>query len=347
MRAVRWIATPVAKLYGAILYLRNVLYNRGILRSHRPEVKTIAVGNLSLGGTGKTPHVEYLLELLEPLPVAVLTRGYGRTTKGTYVVDPHRSTASEAGDEPLQIARKFRNTPVICDGNRIRGIQFIRSQFPDTEVIILDDALQHRRVAAGFNILLTTYQRPFTTDHVVPLGQLRDHPIRARNADVFVVTKTPPDTEPASRSNVKEALAAYRQPIFFSSIRYESIRTLTSQAHPTPPAGSSVVLITGIANPERFHRAAANRFEVVHHFSYRDHHAFTPRNLNSIRDFIGNFDRSLSGVLTTEKDAMRLLNHAQVLDRWTVPVFYWKIGVDFGSQKSSFDQLILNYAHEP
>ncbi len=346
MREFRWITGPVAKLYGSVLYLRNVLYNKGFFKSYRPQIKTIALGNLSLGGTGKTPHVEYLLNLLTERKVAVLSRGYGRSTRGTYFVDPKRSIAAEAGDEPLQIARKFPPVPVICDGDRVRGIRYIEEHYPETSVIILDDALQHRRVRAGLNLLLTPFERPFPSDHILPRGELRDHPIRARQADAFIVTKTPPDADETTKAAKVSMLTAYGKPIFFSAIRYGNIQQLTGGGDTLPP-GSRVVLLTGIARPQNFLETAKEHYEVVHHFSFPDHHAYTVRDIKSIRDFIGNFVGPIDGVVTTEKDAMRLMGRTDISKEWTVPVFYWMICMDFGPYKAEFDQLINNYVDQP
>lgn len=346
MREFRWITGPVAKMYGGVLYLRNVLYNMGLFKSYDPQVKTIALGNLSLGGTGKTPHVEYLLNLLAAHNVAVLSRGYGRNTRGTYSVDPGKSTAGEAGDEPLQIARKFPQVPVVCDGDRVRGIRFIEERFPETSVIILDDALQHRRVRAGLNLLLTPYDRPFPSDHILPRGELRDHPIRARQADAFIVTKTPPDADEKTKTAKISLLAMYGKPIFFSGIRYGEVVGLHGDGRNTLSPGNRVAVLTGIARPENFLHAVEENHEVVRHFSFPDHHAYSAQDIKAIRDFIGNFDGPIDGVVTTEKDAMRLVGRTDISKEWTFPVFYWKIRMDFGPYKSEFDELIHNYVDQ-
>src|SRR5690554_875127 len=347
MRKFRWMTAPIALLYGSILYVRNFLYNKGVLKSHRPSMKTIVLGNLSLGGTGKTPMVEYLLRLIPHGKVAVLSRGYGRETTGTYTVQPTKSTAREAGDEPLQIAGKFPEVPVVCDVDRLRGLEYIEKNFPETQIVILDDALQHRRLRGGLNILLTPFEKPFPRDHVLPWGELRDHPVRAHQADVFVVTKTPPSPDPNEKSRIQTDLDKYGKPVFFSTIRYGEMRKLFGTDRGDLVEGEGVIVVTGIAKPSYFLEEIRKKYAVVRHFSFPDHHAFTAGDLGLIRDFIGNFAGAIHAVITTEKDAVRLVEYRERWDDHLPPVYGWEIETDFGKRKSEFDQVILNYVDQP
>lgn len=342
MKIVRLILLPFSLVYGSILWLRNVFYNTGFLKSQSVKIKTICVGNISLGGTGKTPHIEYILHLLKNKKTAVLSRGYGRKTSGTFVVKPN-STAEEIGDEPLQIARKFTETLVVVDEDRLRGIAYIENNFPDIEIVLLDDAFQHRKIKAGLNILLTTFDLPFTKDFYLPTGNLRDHKIRAKQADIIVVTKSPEYLHERKLLILKQSLKKYAQHIFLDQILYKNIHSLFD----TKPIEefSKVVLVTGIAKPQFFYKKACEKFEVVKHYKFRDHYQFTTSDLTMFKNFIGSFAPGEICILTTEKDAMRLLHlfsNSKTTPQFSI--FYWEIGIKLNEYKSKFDHLILNYA---
>src|SRR5690554_84910 len=342
MKNIRRLLLPFSFLYGGVLWLRNILYNTGVLRSVSPEIKTICIGNISLGGTGKTPHIEYILHLLEHKKTAVLSRGYGRKTTDTYVVT-QKSNTLEAGDEPLQIARKFHNTKVVVDGNRLRGMAFIKKHFPETEIVLLDDAFQHRKLKAGLNILLTTFDQPFTSDYYLPAGNLRDHKIRAKQADAIVVTKCPEDLSDSKRKAIKNKLSKYSQHILFDKIEYKKPLPVVSSLQKPITDYKKVFLITGIAKPQFFYQKAEKSFNVVKHYNFRDHYQFTPSDLERFRNFIGSFAPGEICALTTEKDAMRMLHLFKYSDPDVMPLFYWEIGINMGVYKTEFDNLILNY----
>ena len=343
MQKIRTLLLPFSFLYGGILWLRNTLYNKGIFKSESQSVKTIAIGNISLGGTGKTPHIEYILNLLQNKNLAVLSRGYGRKGNDTLTVTC-TSTAAQVGDEPLQIARKFPNVKVVVDGNRLRGIAYIKKHYPETEIILLDDALQHRKLKAGLNILLTTFDQPFTKDHYLPAGNLRDHKIRAKDADMIVVTKCPENLHDSQIDHLKKQLSKYCEHVVFDKIGYKKIVPLHSRdAKPIEDFGK-VFLITGIAKPEFFRQQANAHFNVVKHFDFRDHYQFKETDVERFCNFIGSFAPGEIAALTTEKDAMRLLDFDSNLNHSLSPVYYWEIGVNFDGYKTDFDNLIIDYA---
>ncbi len=344
MKKIRYILLPLSFLYGCILWLRNFLYNKGIFNSVSPTIKTISIGNISLGGTGKTPHIEYLLNLLADKKTAVLSRGYGRNTKGTFVVK-NGSHANETGDEPLQIARKFPNVNVVVDGNRLRGIQYIEKHFPQTEIILLDDALQHRKLKAGLNVLLTTYGQPFTSDFYLPAGNLRDHKIRAFDADVIVVTKCPEKLIEAETEKLQKKLSRYSKNIVFDKIEYRNISPLQTDTNNRIENYKKVIAITGIAKPAFFVDKVSTQFEVVKHFEFRDHYQFKASDVERFRNFIGSFAAGEIAAITTEKDAMRLKDLVKDSNPSDFPLFYWEIGIELEAEKSLFDNIILKYAN--
>lgn len=346
MQKLRLLLLPFSWIYGAILWLRNVAYNRGMLPAYVPKVKTVVVGNIALGGTGKTPHIEYILALPEMPACAVLSRGYGRESHNTLHVTADMP-ASLSGDEPLQMARKFPDVPVVVDANRRRGIAFITQNFPETEVILLDDAMQHRKIKGGFHILLTTFNQPFFKDHYLPAGNLRDHKIRARDADLILVSKCPAGIDPRIRSQYEKTLHRYSPQVGFDRMEYLRLTPLREGLGKSTSLPKKVLAITGIAKPEYFIKMARTKFEVCAHYNYPDHYRFVQKDLTRFRKFIGRFAPGEIAILTTEKDAMRLKEIIPSDSADAIPVWYWEIGIDTGADKNKIDNLILAYARKP
>lgn len=332
----------MAWLHSAVVWLRNMLYRIGLLPSTTVRIKTIAIGNLSLGGTGKTPHTDYLIDLLGAEKVAVLSRGYGRITKGYLEVGPGLGP-EQVGDEPLLLARRHPGALVAVDEDRVRGLRTIEERHPGREVALLDDAMQHRRLRAGRYLLLTTWQRPFTNDTSLPAGSLRDHKVRARDAHAVIVTKTPPQTSADDRTAMAARLAYLGVPVFFSEIGYGQVVPAHDPSLPPVAQFPKIVLVSAIADASLFEAEARKKFEVVKHFAFRDHHAFTAADLQRIRNFIGSFAPGQAAVLTTEKDAMRLHPKDFDVNAQTTPVYYWKINISLGSGTEEFQKLIASY----
>jgi tetraacyldisaccharide 4'-kinase len=304
--------------------------------------KTIVIGNLALGGTGKTPHADYILKLLAPSTTALLSRGYGRKGSGFKAVHAN-SHPDDVGDEPLLLAIKNPKVLVVVDEDRLHGIASLKTQFPERKTILLDDALQHRKLRGGLNVLLTTWQRPFTDDMPLPAGKLRDHAIRARDAQAIVVSKTPEDYSPAEREAMAKKFDRFDVPTFFSSIRYGRPALFSGKENVPAESIENILLISAIADASLFDQEARKRFKVKKHFEYRDHHRFTQGDLKRIRDFIGSFAPGTAAVLTTEKDAVRLMPLITESQDDNILMYCWEIRVDFGDDAAKFEKLITTY----
>ncbi|MEO8069274.1 MAG: tetraacyldisaccharide 4'-kinase [Flavobacteriales bacterium] len=313
MRQARLLLLPFAWLYAALLRLRHALFDAGLLASQRPEVPTIVIGNLAFGGTGKTPHVELVLRCLDGVePLATLSRGYGRNGFGTLAVEAD-DEAYGVGDEPLQLKRKFPQVHVYVGADRLKAIAGITEQVNGVKAIVLDDAFQHRRLNASLNILLTTWAKPWHRDHLVPAGTLRDTPSRARAAQVIVVTKCPqfPATE-MQRSWRRRLRLKEEQTLFFSGLRYAEPCLLESDGgsgSPVALSGASVLLLTGIADPEPLVGHVKGQVKEFAHLAFPDHHTFSLSDLQKAAARLATFAAGPKMLVTTEKDAMRLLPH--------------------------------------
>ncbi|MFN2429387.1 MAG: tetraacyldisaccharide 4'-kinase [Cryomorphaceae bacterium] len=345
MKKIRLAFLPFSWFYALIVWIRNKLYDLGIFKSRKVGVKTVVVGNIALGGTGKTPHIEYILDLLKGENLAVLSRGYGRETKGTALVSGQSQTG-DVGDEPLQIALKFPEIPVVVDEDRLRGIAFIRQRYPEVKAIILDDALQHRKLKGGLNILLTTFENPFFRDFYLPAGNLRDHKIRARDADAILVTKCPGSISTSKMKHFNRRLTPYCKTIFYNRIKYLPVKQLSGKPNTPIESFRQVALITGIAIPNIFLARARESFSIMKHFKFRDHHPFTRGDMERFKSFSKDGGDQKIALLTTEKDAMRLRSVMNKSEMENIAIYFWEIGLDWIDGKSKFDQLILNYIHE-
>jgi tetraacyldisaccharide 4'-kinase len=305
---------PLAWLYGTVVWIRNLLYDTGIFSSAEYNIPIISVGNLTVGGTGKTPHVEYLVTLLkDQYRVATLSRGYRRRTRDFRIAGPH-SDAREIGDEPMQIKHRFPDITVAVDRRRRNGIQQLLKLRPQVEVIILDDAYQHRSVRPGLSILLMDYSRPVDRDMLLPAGRLRE-PARNRDrAHLILVTRSPERVKPIERREyVKRLELDIRQHLYFTTVRYGNLLPVY-EGSPEKEADwfkehtSAVLIISGIAQPRHLRKFARSIHTRIHEMTFPDHHRYSARDLERM---ITRFDSMRSGgkevmVLTTEKDAMRL-----------------------------------------
>lgn len=314
----RTLLAPLALLYGLVLRIRHALYDARILRSTRPAVPTIAIGNLALGGTGKTPMMELVLRTLTGTsPIATLSRGYGRRTVSIHEVQP-TDTADRSGDEPLQVKHNFPEARVFVGADRVKAIGAILQAVPEVLAVVLDDALQHRRLDAGLNILLTTWQRPYCDDALVPAGRLRDVQARAKAAQIVVVTKCPalPSADEQQRWRERLGLLA-RQDLFFAGIQYGDPRIIgrggastdareEDQGRPMDQAPPNVLLFTGIADPAPLLTHLRGRSAHVEHVAFPDHHRFTTNDLQTLAELFRKFAPGPKMLVTTEKDAARL-----------------------------------------
>ena len=344
------LLSPLSLLWGLIVWLRGKLFDWGWLPSRSFPLPVICVGNLAVGGTGKTPHVEHILRLLHAhgYRVAMLSRGYGRKTKG-YVLAGDNHTAEDIGDEPLQIRRNCPFATVAVCERRVEGIGRLLQLTPAPQVVVLDDAYQHRYVRAGFNVLLTAASRLYTDDHLLPWGRLREPAGAARRAQAIVVTKCPADYRPALKVLPGQAL-------FYSRICYGTLQSWkapqsayqNAASADTAPlfAGQKVLLVTGIAHPEPLIRhVEACGAASVDALSFPDHHAFSRRDAELINSRYG--QSAATCVLTTQKDATRL----QAIQKWLSPGLINHLLVQPITVKleaapetpSDFNQTILQY----
>ena len=299
MILLRKILFPLAFLYWLITFIRNWLYDKGIFKSSSFNIPIIAVGNLSVGGTGKTPEIEYLIRLLSyKYKVAVLSRGYKRTTEGFILAD-EKATASSIGDEPFQFYSKFSNIQVAVDANRKNGIENLLQHPNRPDVILLDDAYQHRKVKAGFYILLTAYDDLFCDDYILPFGNLREPSSGKKRADMIIVTKCPNDLSELAQQKIREKLKV-KQPVFFTTIQYDDYvfgnesKLLVSEIQ-----SESKVLVAGIAKPKLFFDFLKNETDEA--LVFQDHHHFSKQDCEQIL-------AKANGrkIITTEKDFVRL-----------------------------------------
>lgn len=328
---LRILLLPASFLYGSIMAIRNKLFDWNILKSHQYPVPIISVGNLSVGGTGKSPQIEFLISKLQKkYRIATISRGYGRQTKGFIIADD-ASTARQIGDEPFQFKRKFPNVQVVVDESRNRAIRKLLSVNNPVDVILLDDAFQHRSVKPGMNILLTDYSHLFIDDYVLPSGRLREFRSGAKRADFMVVTKSPIVLSPIEIRRISQKLKPKQdQQVYFSYINYLEPKPLNPLAQELSTSHwelgkFSVLLVTAIANPNPIKYYLKRYVKVLQDLRFRDHHFFDEKDYEKIRGKLGSFLGQKKMVIMTEKDATRF-DVSKFLD---FPVFYLPIHTCF------------------
>ncbi len=342
----RILLSPFTLLYSLGVGLRNVFYDSGILKSTSFNVPVISVGNLSVGGAGKSPHVEYLIMLLqEYLNVAVLSRGYKRKSKGFKWVYSN-DQVTQTGDEPLQFKRKFPEVAVaVCESRNI-GIPMMLQGKNDIQTILLDDAFQHRSVVPGLNILLTTYDEPYTRDYLLPSGRLREFRSSAKRADVIIVTKCPKDLSPTDITKYRNELKPKsNQQLYFSSYEYgDPYYMYNPTLRKKLTRETKVVLLSAIANVEYLIDYLDVNSDIVQLLKYEDHHYFKESELILLEKIIGEINDPNTIVITTEKDAMRLdLHRKRILDN-KIPIFALPIKVKIHPENDhDFDQSIKDF----
>ena len=327
---------PLTMWYAIGVAVRNLLFDLGVKRSVSPDVPTIGIGNLRVGGTGKTPHTEYLIRLLAGRRVALLSRGYGRATQG-FVLSDENSTASQIGDEPLMMARKFPQLTVAVCEDRVEGVRRLMEMPQKPDVILLDDVYQHCHIRPALNILLTEYGDPYCNDHILPFGNLREGRRGRRRADIVVVTKCPENLGDDEQQEMRRKLKLdKRQQLFFSHISYAEPVAVYDAA--MPDAVEKVVLVTGIAHPDPLVKHLSGKYK-VHHLRFADHHPFGADDCERIIETYNQLKNSNAVVLTTEKDAARMRDADVRKYLQPLPLFYIPIKVKFENSQS-FDTVI-------
>jgi len=345
-RLIFLLLLPLSLLYGGIVSLRNLFYDKGLLKSISFDVPIISVGNLSVGGAGKTPHIEYLILLLKDyIKVATLSRGYKRKTSGFLMVDPHMDAAA-CGDEPLQFKRKFSDIEVAVSESRVLGVPKLLGAFPDVQVILLDDAFQHRSIKAGKNILLTEYSGLYTKDFMLPSGRLREWSSASQRADIIIVSKCPHDfTKEESKRVVEELSPLSSQKVFFSKYIYGAPYYMYNNTQRLQFKKShNIILVSAIAGTDYLMSYLTKQVGFVHNLEFEDHHDFSKNEMGQIKKVFDNMDLSEKYIVTTEKDAVRMDVHRDFLTRERIPVFVLPVRVSFlFEQADEFDEEIKSF----
>ena len=343
---------PLSWLYGLGVGFRNMLFEMGILKSRSFDIPVISVGNITVGGTGKTPHVEYLIRLLKDLcKVAVLSRGYKRKSHG-FVLADENTTVRDIGDEPFQMKTKFPDIIVAVDSKRTRGITQLTSGDKDKpDVILLDDAFQHRYVKPGINIMLVDYHRLIIYDKLLPSGRLRE-PVKSKDrADIVIITKCPTDMKPMEYRVITKAMSLYPyQQLFYSTHEYEALRPAfqNNQSHPSIQSIQShhVLLLSGIASPEQMLIDLQTRAKQITPLSFSDHHDFSNKDIHHINEVFAGLP-SPKIIITTEKDETRLLNAKGLSDEVKRNLYVLPVRIKFMlDQEETFNKSIINYVRK-
>jgi len=333
-----------------VINIRNTLFDLKILKSKSFDIPVISVGNITVGGTGKTPVTEFIIRTLQNCNTAVLSRGYKRKTKG-FVLADNNSSVEQIGDEPYQINQKFTNITVAVDEKRVHGIEELQKLNKELDLIILDDAFQHRRVTPGFSILLIDYTQAFLEDHFLPYGRLRDSPKERHRANTILITKAPKDIKPIDMrimaTNLE--LKAY-QTLYFSSIKYNNLLPVYNSIEEKANIESlkennySVILVTGIGNFAPILSYCENLVKEVVHIKFADHHKYTEKDIAVISEKFNNISSENKIILTTEKDAVKIRDISCNNTEMQSSFFYCPIEIEIlNNEKEDFENQIINY----
>ena len=343
---IRVLLLPLALLYGIGIGIRNLLYRIGALRSVRFDLPVISVGNLSVGGAGKSPHIEYLLRWLDQyISVAVLSRGYGRQTMG-YRPVTEIDNAQQVGDEPLQFKRKFPHISVSVCESRALGVPELVKRTPETQCVLLDDAFQHLAVTPALNILLTEFNRPFTRDWLLPAGRLREWRYGYRRADIIVVTKCPPELSTRQRREMLAEIDPYlHQKVFFSRYEYGQPYHLLNQEEKHPfELQTDMLLLSAIANTDYLLAYLSEQAKSVQTLEFVDHHYFKEEDLTELKRRFERMDSKNKIIVTTEKDAARLELHHDFFLEHRLPVYVLPVEVTFcDDDEAGFQEAVKSF----
>jgi tetraacyldisaccharide 4'-kinase len=338
-----FLFAPIALIFRVITGTRNFLFDQKILKSFKSPIPSLIVGNLSVGGTGKTPMVEFLIRnLRKDFGLVSLSRGYGRESKG-FIQANEYSNSYEIGDEPLQIFQKFGGKiPVFVGEDRVLALEKIAQLAPDTSMAILDDAFQHRKLKGNLYLLLTPYTRTFTKDFLLPMGRLRESRKGAKRADIVIVTKCPENLTFLQKQIKKHELMPYLKsdiPVFFSQIGYGNPYPLGRNV----TMGESVILLTGLADDQHFVAYCKNRFNLLDVLSFPDHHSYQLSDLKKIRELGEKHKSKRPVLLTTEKDAVKLKSLANREFLEEIPIFVQPVEAKFETEDK---QMLLSYIRD-
>ncbi len=346
LRSFRVLLLPFSLIYGVLVIIRNFLYDKKIFHTASFNLPIICVGNLVMGGTGKSPMVEYLIELLHGrFQIATISRGYKRKTKG-YALANENTTALEIGDEPMQFHTKYPDLAVAVGEERLVAIPQLLHDKPDTQAIILDDAFQHRTIKAGLNILLTVYDDLFVNDFFLPTGDLRDQKSSAKRAEIIVVTKCPEQLNKVEKEKVHRQLKQYRESkIFFTTIEYQTPYHIITKEKRGLSENDEILLVYGIANPQPLKDYISDNSAEYEEMSYNDHHIFSIDDLKDINRKFEKIQSSNKLILTTEKDAVRFLKFKNELSN--IPLYVLPVKHRFlFNETDIFDRAVVHFIEE-
>ncbi|MBR3453975.1 MAG: tetraacyldisaccharide 4'-kinase [Bacteroidaceae bacterium] len=346
---------PLSWIYGLVVGIRNMMFDCGLLRSESFDIPVISVGNLTVGGTGKTPHSEYLVKLLQgKFQIGLLSRGYKRKTHGFLLANAD-TTMPEIGDEPFQMKKKFPDIHLAVDKNRRRGIHRLADDpniKPTTDVIILDDAYQHRYVTPGISILLMDYHRLICFDALLPAGRLREHQFNKRRADIVIVTKCPKSITPMEKRGISRSLELYPwQKLFFSTFQYGQLYNLFDPSLPRIPLEQlkdtrpSVLLLTGIGSPEQM-EYDLRQFTTFKSLKFSDHHNFKKKDIRLIENAFGDLSSENRLIITTEKDATRLMHCEGFSEEVRKSLYVLPAEVVIMNDEEYFNETIIGYVRK-
>jgi tetraacyldisaccharide 4'-kinase len=330
---------PFTFIYNAATKFRNYLFDADVKKSFEFEVNVIGVGNLSVGGTGKSPMVEYLIRLLsDKYKIATLSRGYGRKTKG-FIIASDNDSALSIGDEPYQFYNKFKNINVTVGEERAVAIPYILAEL-DSDVILMDDAFQHRYVKPGLNIMLTDYSKPFYSDFVLPSGRLRESRKGAKRADVILVTKCRADISEMEMNEIEKEISVYAPEVkvCFTSIKYLEPKPIFDDVK----FSSNILLFSGIANNKPLIEHISTHYQLIDEFYFADHHVYSTKDLNALEERFQRMSIVDKCLLTTEKDMVKLLDSTIESTVHHLPIFYIPIETCFVRGGKIFDKMVLN-----
>lgn len=337
-----YLLFPLSILYGIVIYLRNRFYDFKWISSKKHKVTTIGVGNLRVGGTGKTPHVEYLIEVLsEEYEIAVLSRGYGRKTKGFRYVELE-DKAIDVGDEPLQMKTKFPNICFAVCEDRNKGIERLEKDKNGLEIVILDDSFQHRKLSLDLSILLTSYSFPFFKDKIIPFGLLREHKNGYKRADYILITKSPQNYTMGDKVVFESRIRPKKyQKVFFSHTDYKPLYSLFERDATIQLEDISAILITGIADNSPMIDFLSEKTQIIEKMEFPDHYYFTNKDIETLINLYGSKKKENTIIITTEKDSMRLKEFEQLRN---LPIYVLPIGLTITSSVTksiNFKEIIL------
>lgn len=349
----KWLY-PASWIYGAGVWLRNKLFDWGVYKERSFPIPVICIGNITVGGTGKTPHTEYLIRLLQKhFQVAVLSRGYKRKSKG-FVLAKEDTPVHIIGDEPFQMKQKYPKIHMAVDADRCHGIEELckESVATGTEIILLDDAFQHRHVKAGLNILLVDYNRLICEDRLLPAGRLRESESAKYRAQIVIVTKCPQEMNPMDFRVLNKQMELYAfQQLYFTTLNYGKLHPLFNGGKDYPlnniNGNVHILLLTGIASPKRLEKDLSQYNKHIHPVTFADHHAFSSKDMRKIKQAFEKLPEGKRMIITTEKDAVRLQGNPHLDESIKPYIYVLPIEVTFlQNQEETFNQNIIDYVRK-